>query len=140
MKPALTEGTLLDATHTAGEVCLRLLVRGEHLSAVVLMSTIGVLDCKVINQSANGDLFYDIIQCTLLPHLMPYNGSNPHSIVVMDNASIYHSDGIQDLICGTGVLLIYLPPYSPDYNPIEELFSKLKTVAKGYEQDRQAGH
>ena len=94
MKPALTEGTLLDATHTAGEVCLRLLVRGEHLSAVVLMSTIGVLDCKVINQSVNGDLFYDIIQRTLLPHLMPYNGSNPHSIIVMDNASIHHSDGI----------------------------------------------
>ena len=70
---------------------------------------------------------------------MPYNGSNPHSLVVMDNASIHHSDGIQDLICGTGALLIYLPPYFPDYNPIEELFSKLKTVTKVYEQDREAG-
>ena len=35
--------------------------------------------------------------------------------------------------------MIYLPPYSPNYNPIEELFSKLKTVAKVYEQDREAG-
>ena len=57
-------------------------------------------------------------------------------IVVMDNASIHHSDGVYDVISDSGALLIYLPPYSSDYNPIEELFSKLKAVVKRYEQKR----
>ena len=50
----------------------------------------------------------------------------------MDNASIHHVDGITDLIQGVGVLALFLPPYSPDFNPIEELFSKLKTTIKSY--------
>jgi len=45
----------------------KFLIRDEHLSSVVFMSTQGVLDCKVVNQAVNGNLFYGIIQCTLLP-------------------------------------------------------------------------
>ena len=59
----------------------RLLVRDEQLSAVAFMSTRGIVDTR---QTINGDIFYDIIQSTLLPHLILYDGSNPHSIVVMD--------------------------------------------------------
>ena len=69
---------------------------------------------------------------------MPFNGTNQHSIVVMDNASIHHVDGITELIQGVGTIPLFLPPYSPDYNPIEELFSKLKTTIKTCEfQDVQ---
>lgn len=50
---------------------------------------------------------------------MPFDGSNPHSIVVLDNASVRHVDGIADIIQGCGALVMYLPPYSPDFNPIE---------------------
>ncbi len=116
-----------------------LLVRGEHLSAVTLMSTRGALDSKVVHGPVDGDVFYEIIQGTLLPHLMPFNGVNPHSVVIMDNASIHHVRGIQEMITGVGALLLYLPPYSPDYNPIEELFSKLKTTIKTYEREHETG-
>jgi len=64
---------------------------------------------------------------------MPYNGSNPHSIVVIDDAFIHYGDGIYDLICDAGALLMYLPSYSPKYNPIEEFFSKSKAVVKMYQ-------
>ena len=53
----------------------------------------------------------------------------------MDNASIHHIDGIVDMITSIGALVIFLPPYSPDYNPIEEAFSKVKTLIKAYESD-----
>ena len=56
----------------------------------------------------------------LLPHLMPFNGVNPRSVVIMDNASIHHVDAVTDLIeTQTGPKLIFLPPYSPDLMPVE---------------------
>lgn len=111
----------------------KILIRGQHLSSLAIMSTAGVLDCQVVTGGVTGDVFYQFVQQSIVPHLMPFNGSNPHSIVVMDNAAIHHVDGVADLIQATGALIIYLPPYSPDYNPIEHLFSKLKTIIKTYE-------
>ena len=70
---------------------------------------------------------------------MPFDGKNHHSVVVMDNASIHHVSGISELVSMAGALLIYLPPYSPDYNPIEEAFSKVKTLIKTYEQELEVG-
>jgi transposase len=48
----------------------------------------------------------------------------------MDNASFHHSDTIERLCVDAGVVLLYLPPYSPDLNPIEEFFAELKTFIK----------
>lgn len=48
------------------------------------------------------------------------------SVLVMDNASFHHSDGIKQMCLDAGVKLVYLPPYSPDLNPIEEFFAELK--------------
>ena len=119
----------------------RLLVRGQHLSSIAIMSTNGVLDCQVVTGGVDGDVFYDFVQSRLLPHLMPFNGVNPHSVVVLDNASIHHVDGIMTMVEDVGALVLFLPPYSPDYNPIEELFNlvvlsfKLKTTIKGFETE-----
>ena len=52
----------------------------------------------------------------------------------MDNAIIHHHAGVQELISSVGGLLIYLPPYSPDLNPIEEAFSSVKSFVKANEQ------
>ena len=112
-------------------------MRGEHISAVTFMSTCGVLDCQVVRGSVNGEQFFEIVRKTLLPHLMPYNGINPHSVVVMDNALIHHVEGVKEIINEVGALLLYLPPYSPDFNPIEELFSKLKFMIKHYEKQSE---
>ncbi|OQD68577.1 hypothetical protein PENANT_c109G00802 [Penicillium antarcticum] len=50
--------------------------------------------------------------------------------VVMDNASFHHSDRIEEMCIEAGVKLVYLPPYSPDLNPIEEFFSELKAYIR----------
>lgn len=63
----------------------------------------------------------------MLPVLMPFNGSNPRSIVVIDNASIHHIDEVVQLVSSVGALLWFLPPYSPDLNPIEPVFSQVKS-------------
>ena len=60
------------------------------------------MDCKVVKGTVDGDLFYDVLQSALLPHLMPFNGVNPLRIVILDNASIYHADGIVKMINQVG--------------------------------------
>jgi transposase len=54
----------------------------------------------------------------------------PKSVLVMDNPSFHHSDRIKTLCADAGVELLYLPPYSPDFNPIEEFFAELKAYIK----------
>ena len=61
---------------------------------------------------------------------MPYNGQNKHSVVVMDNASIHHLEAVQDMILGVGAVIRFLSPYSPNLNPIEEAFFKVKRHLK----------
>ena len=62
--------------------------------------------------------------------LLPFNGVNARSVVVLDNASIHHVSGVVDNVQFAGALIYYLPPYSPDLNPIEHVFSKVKKVLK----------
>jgi transposase len=57
----------------------------------------------------------------------------------MDNASIHHSDVVKTLCQEAGVILIYLPPYSPDMNPIEEFFAQLKQFIKRHWQVWEQG-
>ena len=86
----------------------------------------GVLNVKTVHGTTNGDNFYQFVQTRLLPHLMPFNGTNPHSVVVMDNCAIHHVDGIAKSMQDVGALVHFLLPYSPDYQPTEETFSKVK--------------
>lgn len=99
------------------------------------MSTAGVLDCQIVRGSVDGDVFYNFVEKILLPYLMPFDGRNPNNVVVMDNCSIHHLDDVVDMIHEVGALVHFLPPYSPDYNPIESMFSKLKTEMKTIEPE-----
>jgi transposase len=54
----------------------------------------------------------------------------PKSVLVMDNASFHHTERIRELCSNAGVKLLYLPPYSPDLNPIEEFFAELKAFVR----------
>jgi transposase len=51
-------------------------------------------------------------------------------IVFMDNVSIHKVEGVREAIERRGAILVYLPAYSPDLNPIEQMFSKLKSVLR----------
>ena len=90
------------------------------------MSTTTFLDCYTTEGTVDGDVFYRFVQSSLLPHLMPFNGTNPNSIVILDNCSIHHLDDVVDLIHSVGARVIFLPPYSPDLMPIEQCFNKVK--------------
>ena len=61
---------------------------------------------------------------TLLNEMNPY--PLPNSVIVCDNASVHHFDGLRAIVEARSCRLPYLPPYSPDFNPIEEGFSSMK--------------
>ena len=54
----------------------------------------------------------------------------PGDVVVLDNLSAHKVPGIREAIEAAGATLLYLPPYSPDFNPIEQLFAKLKALLR----------
>ena len=56
---------------------------------------------------------------------------------MLDNASILHVDEVVELLHSLGATVLFLPPYSPDYNPIEEAFSKVKFLIGDYEVDAE---
>jgi transposase len=74
----------------------------------------------VIDRAMTGAIFVEYIRQCLVPTLMPGD------IVVMDNLPAHKNDEVREIIAAAGAELRYLPPYSPDLNPIEQAFSKLK--------------
>lgn len=117
----------------------RILVHGTRYSGIGVMSLEGLHDVQIVEGTVNGDKFADFVTNTLIPILNPFNGTNPLSVVIMDNASIHHVDEVTDLIESTAhAKVIFLPPYSPDLMPLEEVFSKVKCVLKANDQIFQA--
>ena len=84
--------------------------------------------------------FLDFVRRNLLLILLPFDGDNPRSSVVMDNASIHHIQEVTDLNTATEALIRFLPPYSPDLNPIELAFNKVKAFLKANDTIFQATH
>ena len=109
----------------------RMLVRGVRYSAIPIVSLEGVHDVYIFEGTVNGSRFEKFVRKSLLQILMPYNGSNPRSILILDNASIHHVQGVIDVIEQQAkAKIIFLPPYSPDLNPVETVFSKVKSIMK----------
>ena len=104
------------------------------MSAIVGMSCSEILDFHTSRGTTCGSDFHHYVVDALLPYLQPFNGVNQHSIVVLDNASIHHVPQVISTLQGAGVLVQFLPSYSPDYNPIEMVFAKAKSVLKLHEQ------
>jgi transposase len=78
----------------------------------------------VIDGPMNGNAFLAYVEQVLVPTL------RSGDIVVMDNLSVHKVPGVRQAIEAAGAKLFYLPPYSPDFNPIEQLFAKLKTLLR----------
>lgn len=88
----------------------------------------GLTAPTVIDGAMNGDLFLAYVQQQLVPAL------KPGDIVVMDNLASHKRAGVREAIEAAGAQLVYLPPYSPDLNPIELAFSKLKWLVRSAEE------
>jgi len=97
---------------------------GENVSVVAAMRLDGLTASMQIEGAMTGDAFLAYVQQVLVPTL------RPGDIVVMDNLGSHKVDGIAQAIRSAGAELRYLPPYSPDYNPIELCFSKIKTFLR----------
>jgi transposase len=84
----------------------------------------GLVAPCVFNGAVNGELFLAYVEQVLVPTLI--NGD----IVIMDNLGSHKVAGVRQAIEATGARLLYLPPYSPDLNPIELAFAKLKALLR----------
>jgi len=84
----------------------------------------GLTAPMVVDGAINGELFLAYVEQILLPTL------REGDVVVMDNLSSHKVAGVEKAIQSVGAKVVYLPPYSPDFNPIENVFSKLKTMLR----------
>jgi len=74
----------------------------------------------LFNANIDSDIFYAWLTQELLPNVPP------HSVIVMDNATFHKRRDIQQAIRRSNIILEYLPPYSPDLNPIEKKWAQVK--------------
>ena len=79
----------------------------------------------VYDGAMNGNVFLAYVEQVLVPTLQIGD------VVVMDNLPAHKTSGVRDAIENAGAKLMFLPPYSPDFNPIENAFSKLKAMLRG---------
>jgi len=110
--------------------------RGERLRAAIPhghwktttfvagLRTSGMVAPMVLDGPINGELFQAYVDQVLVPEL------RPGDVVVMDNLGSHKGAGIRAAIEAAGANLLYLPPYSPDFNPIEMAFAKLKAMLR----------
>lgn len=101
--------------------------RGKRWHILPAYAQDGILLRQIYQGSTDTDLFEHFI-ARLLHHCGRF--PEPKSVIVMDNASWHHSEKIQQMCKDAGVVIEFLPPYSPDFNPIEEYFSVLKKFIK----------
>jgi transposase len=94
------------------------------LSVIGALSVKGIGATLAIEGAVNGEVFQQYVQRFLCPTLRRGN------IVVMDNVKFHHNRETIRMIEKTGARVVYLPPYSPDFNPIEECISKIKALLR----------
>lgn len=101
--------------------------RDQRLHILPAYTQDGIMLARVYRGSTDSEVFEDFLE-----ELLPWCGiwPAPKSVLVMDNASIHRSARVEQLCAQAGVKLVYLPPYSPDLNPIEEFFAELKAFIK----------
>lgn len=99
-------------------------VRFERISILSSIRLDGTMVPLTFEGALNGDLFKAYIKDCLAPTL------KKGDIVVMDNLSSHKVKGVTEPITKAGATVVYLPPYSPDFNPIELLWSKVKAYLK----------
>jgi transposase len=88
------------------------------------MGVEGMGECLVVEGATTKAIFETYVERVLAPAL------SPGQVVVMDNLTAHKGSRVRELVEGRGCELLYLPPYSPDFSPIEEAFSKVKGLLR----------
>lgn len=98
--------------------------RGKNQTIIGAIALSGIIAALTFEGGTNGLTFQTFVEKLLLPNL--WQGA----CVVMDNFSSHKVQGIESAIASVGAKLIYLPSYSPDFNPIEQFWSKVKDIIR----------
>ena len=98
--------------------------RGENTSLLAALSLNGLQAPMTLQGSVDSIAFETYVEQVLVPTL------TAGQIIVLDNHRIHKGDRVAELLAAGGCSLLFLPPYSPDLNPIEEALSKIKTFVK----------
>ena len=93
-------------------------------SLIAALGVSGVRCSTVVDGAINRDVFDAFVDQVLLPEL------RPGDVVILDNLSSHKSEHARRAIESRGATLVFLPPYSPDLNPIEMVFSKVKQLLR----------
>lgn len=99
--------------------------RWDRLTILGGLSLAGLVACMTVEGAADTPVVVAFTAQVLVPVL------RPGQVVVMDNLSPHKAPRVRELIEAAGCRLLFLPPYSPDLNPIEPAWSKLKTLLRG---------
>ncbi len=97
---------------------------GKNVTLISSMTLSGMGPSVAVAGSTTRAAFEAYVEQALAP------GLSPGQVVVMDNLSAHKGERVRELVEGRGCGLLYLPPYSPDMNPIEQAFSKLKGLLR----------
>lgn len=97
---------------------------GENISMLAAISLDGIQAPMTISGAVDGLVFLEYVKQVLCPSLQEGD------VVVMDNLSAHKVKGVKQAIESCGAKVLYLPPYSPDLNPIEKCWSKIKTYLR----------
>lgn len=96
----------------------------QTTTLIAALDRCGMRCSTLVDGAVNRDVFEAFVEQVLVPTL------HPGDIVVMDNLSSHKGRRVAELIHNAGATLLYLPPYSPDLNPIEMAFSKIKQLLR----------
>lgn len=101
--------------------------KGKNVTLIGAIAMTGMIASFSFDGATDRDVFLFFIEEVLCPQLWP------GAVVVMDNLSAHQADGVREAIENVGARLVYLSPYSPDFNPIENCWSKLKAYLRKME-------
>ena len=109
-----------------GQRCRIAVPQGHYKTTTVTaaLRADGVCALDLVDGATNGGRFRTYVTHTLVPVL------RPGDTVILDNLGAHKVAGVREAIEAAGARLLYLPPYSPDFNPIEQIFSKLKRLLR----------
>jgi transposase len=105
---------------------LRRFYKGRKITLIGGISIEGVVATKTIEGSMKGEDFHEFIEKELMPHL------REGPVIVMDNLRAHKMEKIEKLVASKGIRIEYLSPYSPEFNPIEMLWSALKAFVRKF--------
>ncbi|XGV94380.1 MAG: transposase (plasmid) [Leptolyngbya sp. BL-A-14] len=127
------DGSAARVKQTQGRSCkgqrvydLKPFYRGRRITVVGAISQTAILAMQTLGKSMTGEDFKQFVSARLVPKLWP------GAVVVMDNLKAHKVEGIEQMIEAVGARVVYLSPYSPEFNPIEHLWWQLKSFIRRF--------